>query len=253
MIVLFTDFGLEGPYVGQVKAVLHSASPETMVIDLFSDAPAHDPKASSYLLGTYGDRFPDGSVFLAVVDPGVGGERRALVVRTTRHWYVGPDNGLAEILIRRAGGASVSDVTVWEIIWKPESCSASFHGRDIFAPVAARLARGEKPDADKENFRQLESTLIRRPDWPDDLSEIVYIDRFGNAMTGIRGGSLERGQTLAVDGNPLIRVETFTDVSPGDMFCYENANGLMEIAVNQGRADQILGLRIGGRISIMCC
>jgi len=252
MIVLFTDFGLGGPYLGQVKAVLHVDAPNVAVIDLFSDAPAHDPKASSYLLGAYCEGFPDASVFLAVVDPGVGGERRALVIRAGKYWYVGPDNGLAEILIRRQETETEMEnsIDVWEIIWKPDRCAASFHGRDIFAPIAARIACGEDPDAGTGCFRRLEPSLIRRSDWPDDLPEIVYIDHFGNAMTGVRSGSLEAGQSLAIDGISLKQVETFTDVPPGDMFCYGNANGLMEIAVNQERADEKMGLEIGKMISI---
>jgi len=251
MIVLFTDFGLEGPYVGQVKAVLHIAAPEITVIDLFANAPAHNPKSSSYLLGAYSGGFPDGAVFLAVVDPGVGGNRCALAVRAGRYWYVGPDNGLAENFIRRQEVDSGDNLDVWQIVWKPEECSSSFHGRDIFAPIAARIAGGENPDADTDSFRRTVAARIRKPDWPHDLNEIVYIDRFGNAITGVRINSLESGQTLEVNGISLKRAETFTDVSPGDMFCYGNANGLMEIAVNQKRADEVLRLEIGKAVSVI--
>jgi len=137
MIVLFTDFGLDGPYVGQMKAVLHRDAPGVPVIDLFADAPAFDAKRSAYLLAAYAEEFPAPTVFLAVVDPGVGGARRPLMVEADGRRYVGPDNGLFEIVWRRArrrrGGA---------ITWRPERLSASFHGRDLFAPVAARLAVG---------------------------------------------------------------------------------------------------------------
>ena len=178
MIVLFTDFGLEGPYTGQMKAVLHQMVPGMPVVDLFADAPFGDPKASSYLLAAYAGWFPPKTIFLCVVDPGVGGERPALMVEADSRWYVGPGNGLFELIQRRA-----EQSRSWDITWKPERLSASFHGRDLFAPVAAMLARGDSPPG-----RPRQDTADRRPDWPDDLAEIVYIDHYGNANGGGGGG-----------------------------------------------------------------
>src|SRR6516225_9558286 len=131
MIVLFTDFGLHGPYTGQMKAVLHQMAPNIPVIDLFSDAPVGNPKASAYLLASYAAWFSAGAVFLCVVDPGVGGARPAIILEADGRWYVGPGNGLFELVQRRARQARS-----WDITWKPERLSASFHGRDLFAPVA---------------------------------------------------------------------------------------------------------------------
>jgi S-adenosylmethionine hydrolase len=240
MIVLFTDFGLEGPYVGQVKAVLWRQAPGAPVIDLFADAPAGRPKPSAYLLAAYATWFAPGSVMLAVIDPGVGSERAALVVEADGRWYVGPDNGLFELVRRRAGR-----VRCWEITWRPAELSASFHCRDLFAPVAARLARGEAPPG-----RLLPPGSGRRPDWPDDLPEIVYIDHFGNAMTGLRAAGLAAETRLYAGGRRLSRAATFSDVKEGDAFWYENANGLAEIAVNAGRACAVLGLEIGSPVRI---
>ena len=135
MIVLFTDFGLAGPYTGQMKAVLARDAPGQPVIDLFADAPSRNPRAAAYLLAAYAAWFPAGTVFLAVVDPGVGGIRAPLIVSADGCCYVGPDNGLFELVLRRAREAQV-----WEITWQPAALSASFHGRDLFAPVAAKLA-----------------------------------------------------------------------------------------------------------------
>ena len=181
MIVLFSDFGLEGPYIGQVKAVLHDSAPGVPVVDLFSDAPACDPKASAYLLAAYSSGFPGNCVFLSVVDPGVGGDRAPVVLRIEDHWFVGPDNGLFEPLIRRASGT----VSAWIISWRPRQLSATFHGRDLFAPIASRIARGDPPRHDgDEDFETVSPEALRRRDWPDDLAEIVYIDHFGNAITG---------------------------------------------------------------------
>jgi len=239
-IVLFTDFGPAGPYVGQMKAVLHEKAPDTPVIDLIADAPAHNPQLSAYLLAAYAPDFPDQSIFLCVVDPGVGGDRRAAILETDRHCFVGPDNGLLAIIARRARH------TLWrEITWQPPSLSASFHGRDLFAPVAAMIANGE-PAPGKER----QAGDFERPDWPDDFEQIIYIDHFGNAMTGIRAATLSPTTKIHFGDHAVSRARTFSDVPPGQVLWYENANGLAEIAVNGGRADSLSGLSIGTIITL---
>ena len=122
----------------------------------------------------------------------------------------------------------------------------SFHGRDLFAPVAAMLARGEPPPG-----RPRKDDADRQAGWPDDLGEIVYVDHFGNAMTGLRVAQLPSAARLAVAGRILERARTFSDRQPGTAFWYENSNGLAEIAVNQGRADRELGLSIGVPVEIV--
>ncbi len=240
MIVLFTDFGPAGPYVGEMKAVLYRQAPGVPLVDLFADAPAFDPMACAYLLAAYTSGFPDGTVFLCVVDPGVGGARLPVVVEADKRRYVGPDNGLFELVARRADRARW-----WEITWRPERISASFHGRDLFAPVAARLARGEPPPGE-------ELRAADRPggDWPDDLARIIYVDHFGNAMTGLRAQTLAPGTILEAAGRRFERVRTFSDAPPGAAFWYENANGLAEIAVNRGGAGPELGLGVGAPVTV---
>jgi len=240
MIVLFTDFGLEGPYVGQMKAVLQQESPGAPLVDLMADAPAFDAKAAAYLLAAYAPAFPSGSVFLSVVDPGVGGTRQPLVVEAGGRWFVGPDNGLLALAARRAEAARA-----WRITWRPTRLSASFHGRDLFAPVAARLARGEDPPGEPCAVDGLCGA-----DWPEDLAEIVYLDRFGNAVTGLRADRLPQGTALLAGGLRLERATTFSDVAAGSAFWYENANGLVEIAANQARADRLLGLEVGDTVEL---
>lgn len=241
MIVLFTDFGLSGPYTGQVKAVLAREAPAIPVIDLFADAPAGRPKPAAYLLAAYAVWFPAGSVILAVVDPGVGGARDAVVAECDGRWYVGPENGLFELVRRRA-----RNPRSWDIAAPARVVSASFHGRDLFAPAAAAIARGELP---RSAPRPPE--LGRRPDWPDDLAEIVYLDHYGNAMTGMRAALLPAGARLEAGGRVLARARTFSDVPPGTAFWYENANGLAEIAVNRGRAGEALGIEIGSAVGVL--
>ncbi|HXQ52054.1 MAG TPA: SAM-dependent chlorinase/fluorinase [Stellaceae bacterium] len=240
MIVLFTDFGLAGPYTGQMKAALARDAAGVPVIDLFADAPSRDPRAASYLLAAYAAWFPAGTVFLAVVDPGVGGARAALAALIDGRWFVGPDNGLFEIALRRAAAAQV-----WEIAWRPETLSASFHGRDLFAPVAALIARGEAP-----SWTRRDAASARRPLWPDDLAAIVYVDHYGNAITGLRASVLPAGARLQTGGRAIPRARTFSDAAPGEALWYENANGLAEIAVNLGHADAALGLAVGSPVTV---
>jgi S-adenosyl-L-methionine hydrolase (adenosine-forming) len=241
MIVLFTDFGTAGPYIGQMKAVLYRDAPGVPVVDLFADAPTAMPKPSAYLLAAYAVWFPPGSVLLAVVDPGVGGDRAAVVVDADGRLYVGPDNGLFELVLRRAHTASS-----WGISWRPAELSASFHGRDLFAPVAAQLARGASP-----SDRLGECEIGRRAEWPDELPEIVYIDHYGNAMTGMRAAALPEGARLGVGGRLLSQARTFSDVPAGEAFWYQNGNGLAEVAVNGGRADAALRLAIGAAVAVV--
>jgi S-adenosylmethionine hydrolase len=240
MIVLFTDFGLEGPYVGQMKAALHRLATGVPVVDLFADAPIGDPKPSAYLLAAYSAWFPKGTVFLCVVDPGVGGERPPVIVEADGRSFVGPGNGLFELVWRRARRSRCLEITR-----RPDTLSASFHGRDLFAPVAARIARGDDPPG-----RPLDEAAVRRPDWPDDLAEIVYVDHYGNAMTGLRASIVPDGARLAAAGRALERARTFSDRPEGEAFWYENSNGLAEIAVNRGRADRLLGLALGTPVEV---
>ena len=240
MIVLFTDFGLQGPYTGQMKVVLHQMAPGVPIIDLFADAPAGNPKASAYLLAAYANWFAAGTTFLCVVDPGVGGTRQPVMLDADGRWYVGPGNGLFELIERRATTARSFDID-----WRPQHLSASFHGRDLFAPVAAMLARGKPPPGQPRNHAD------RRSDWPDDLAEVVYIDHFGNAMTGLRAAMLPPDARLAVAGRMLERARTFGDRPAGAAFWYENSNGLAEIAVNRGRADRDLSLAIASPVAII--
>jgi hypothetical protein len=240
MIVLFTDFGPAGPYTGQMKAVLLQQAPDVPVVDLFADAPMQNPKAAAYLLAAYAEWFPADSVYLCVVDPGVGGARPPMIVKADGRWFVGPGNGLFEIVMRRAEAAAA-----WEIAWQPECLSASFHGRDLFAPVAAMIANGERVPS-----KAMDAARLRKPDWPDDLLEVVYIDHYGNAMTGARASVVPADASLSANGAAIPSARTFSDRPVGAAFWYENSNGLLEIAVNQGRADRVLGLEIGTVVAV---
>jgi len=242
MIVLLTDFGLDGPYVGQVRAVLLREAPGLPVIDLCHDVPAARPDLAAYLLAAWIEAFPRDSVVLAVVDPGVGGDRRALALEAGGRWFVGPDNGLLAIVARR-GGATACRALVAEA---GGSLSASFHGRDLFAPAAARIARGTAPPG-----RDCEIADIVGADWPDDLARVAYVDRFGNAATGLRAAGIETSATIEAGGRRVGHARVFADAAPGAPFWYENANGLIEIAANRANAAALLGLAPGDPISVI--
>lgn len=242
LIVLFSDFGLEGPYTGQVKAVLWRHAPGVPVIDLFADAPAGRPREAAYLLAAYAAWFDPGAVFLSVVDPGVGGERPAVALEADGRWFVGPGNGLFELVRRRAAVTGEYRITP-----PAAGVSASFHGRDVFAPVAAALAAGRRPD----EIGLGRSPLPVAADWPDDLPAVIYIDRFGNAVTGLRAAMLPPAARLRVGGRLLEPARTFSAVPAGTAFWYGNSNGLVEISVNLGRADRLLSLDIGTAVDTL--
>lgn len=239
MIVTFTDFGPAGPYLGQMRAVIAAKAPGLPVIDLLSDAPVADPFRAAYLLAALDDGFAPGTVFLAVVDPGVGGPRPPVALFADGLWYVGPGNGLFELVRRR----SVFH-RLYEITWRPKTLSVSFHGRDLFAPVALRLALGEPPPA----IERSDALDPAGRDWPDDLAEIVYLDHYGNAVTGLRAGAVEEGAPLAVGDRRIGWARTFSEAPTSDGFWYVNSSGLIEIAMPHGRADQALGLSIGTKV-----
>lgn len=239
MILLFNDFGLEGPYPGQIKAVLARLAPGTPVIDLFADVPPFRVREAAYLLAAYAQRFEPGSVFLCVVDPGVGGARPAVAARIDGLWFVGPGNGLFEIVARQG-----SDVRCFSLPDPKGPVSASFHGRDLFAPAAAALALSRF-----DGFEP--APMPRFPAWPDDLPAIVYVDGYGNLMTGLRARLLKDGTRLSLNGVVLTRARTFSDRAPGEAFWYENSNGLAEIAVNQGSAAAMLHAGVGMEVAVL--
>lgn len=237
-VLLFTDFGVNGPYVGQMKARLLAGAPQVSVIDLMHDAPAFDFKASAYLLAALVNYQPTPAIYVCVVDPGVGGDRAPVCLEAGGNLFIGPDNGLFDIVAQQAG----SNAHKWQIHWRPDQLSTTFHGRDLFAPAAARIIKGKTDD-----LEPVQPVTVH--DWPEDLAEIIYCDAYGNAITGIRASRIADDVTLKVSGQPLQKAETFSHLPPGKGFWYKNSIGLVEIAVNQGSAVVNLGLQIGSKIN----
>ncbi len=242
MLILFTDFGVGSPYLGQMKAVLHQRAPGIPIIDLHADAPCFNPSAAAYLLAAYAEEFPPGSVFLCVVDPGVGDPARlGLVVQSLGRWYVGPDNGLLAVLAARN-----AELQAWRIDWRPARLSNTFHGRDWFAPVAARLALGKS------------GGLTPWPEWRSqqalpaaDAATVIYQDHYGNLFTGLRFSQANPAWRLELGQTVIAYARTYSATPMGTALWYENAVGLVEIAIHQGSAAQQLGVGIGDTLRIL--
>jgi S-adenosyl-L-methionine hydrolase (adenosine-forming) len=254
LITLVTDFGLRDAFVGVMKGVILSVCPEARLVDLTHEIAPGDIHAGALALQWAAPHFPPGTVHLGVVDPGVGGTRRPLVLQTSGAFFVGPDNGLLWPAASRAGepAAWEIDLSGWD-----RPVSATFHGRDVFAPAAARLAAGERPEA----FCQPVPDLVRL-EWPrPDVhgatvrGTVIYVDRFGNAITNLTPADLgqpaenERSFTVAEQRlrGPSSAYEA---APPGSPVIVLGSAGLYEIAVNQGNAAAALGLDIGSPVEV---
>ncbi|TKC85898.1 hypothetical protein FAZ69_21475 [Trinickia terrae] len=242
MIALFTDFGADDIYVGQMKvALLQQASASTPIVDMLHSVPNYGVRAAAHLLAALRAWYPSDTVFLAVVDPGVGSERDAVVLQADGQWFVGPDNGLLSVVAARA-----ASVRTWRITWRPATLSNSFHGRDLFAPMAAWLSWGEPP-LDKLS----ETAGLQVPLGAADLAEIIYVDHYGNALTGLRAQSMPKSAALSIAGREVAYARTFSDVPAGQAFWYENSIGLVECAVNGGDAATRLGVCVGDAVRVV--
>jgi len=239
-IFLFTDFGSNDLYVGQVKAVLHRYAPEARVVDLLHEAPAFNIETSAHLLAALAGQVPAGSVAMAVVDPGVGGKRQPMAVLADDRWFVGPDNGLISVVAARAKRAEAHVIG-----WRPKKLTASFHGRDLFAPVAGMLARGDRKAVKLGKSGALAVSLGAA-----DLAEVIYVDHYGNAMTGLRTSGLKRKARLVVGRRRIERARVFSDVPEGKVFWYENSLGLAEISANSGSAAARLKIAVGRAVEV---
>lgn len=234
-ILLFSDFGASDLYVGQVETVLDRYAPGVRVINLLSEAPTFNVLASAHLLAAMATQVPRGHVFMTVVDPGVGTQRPGLVVRVDGRSYIGPDNGLLSVLWTRGTMKSA-----WHITSYPPGVSVSFHGRDIFAPMAASVVTGEFPN---ENVKSIPAPAEMLSG--DDLAEIIYIDHYGNAFTGIRGTNADESRELLIRRMRFPHARVFGDAPRGKGFWYVNSLGLVEVAMPADSAAKMLGLRVG--------
>jgi S-adenosylmethionine hydrolase len=243
IITLTTDFGTSDGYVGAMKGVimrLAGSHPAPAIIDLAHDIPPGDIPHAAWVVATSTTEFPHGSIHVVVVDPGVGGARREVIVRARGRWYVGPDNGVFAYLAERSGEA----YAIENDRFRAEHVSRTFHGRDVFARTAAAIASGEDPAAAGPRIE-----LAGRLPWgPREraVGRIVHIDRFGNLITDLP--EAEAGAAVTAAGLTLPIAGTYEQVEPGEVLAYIGSAGTVEIGVRDGRADRRLALARGGEV-----
>ncbi|MBI2882520.1 MAG: SAM-dependent chlorinase/fluorinase [Candidatus Methylomirabilis oxyfera] len=256
IITLLTDFGLSDPFVGIMKGVILGINPHVALVDLCHSGKAYDPAEAAWLLITSYRYFPDGTIHIAVVDPGVGGPRRPILVTRDDHLFIGPDNGLLAPLAAKAG-STVRTITATRYFLQP--VSATFHGRDIFAPVAGHLSLGAEPDEYGEPIDDYVRLALPRPTQSGISSirgEILHIDRFGNLVTNIARVDLE---CLTTEGSPAAYVVSaagleipvvayYGQVAPAALGAVIGSAGYLEIFVNQGDASRLLGIGRGSEV-----
>lgn len=241
IITLLTDFGTADGYVAEMKGVLLTELPAATVVDIAHDIPAHDLDAGRLAIARYWRRFPRGTVHLAVVDPGVGSTRAAIAVESEGRFLVGPDNGLLSPALLIPAARAVRLDT-------PTQASPTFHGRDVFAPAAARLAMGTDLTA---LGAEHPAPVIRRTPEPQRgpmgelVGQVLTIDRFGNAVTNLVG---MRGASVVAEGRELPLKRTYSDLDPGQAGAVVGSTGLIEIVVREGRASDVLSLARGSRV-----
>ena len=278
IITLTTDFGASDGYVGVMKGVILGISPDATLVDISHDVLPQDVRGGAFVLKAASPYFPLGTIHVAVVDPGVGSERRILAVQTPRATFIGPDNGVLSWAIERE--SVLTFIRVDQPAYWLDTVSSTFHGRDIFAPVAAHLACG----VPIEHLGSAIDDPIRLPlphprhDACGTLhSEVIYIDHFGNLITGIEVRPDDRCAGPAScriidlpDGAPQLyltsqsRVEisgqridsvarSYADVAPGDLLALAGSSGHLEVAVRNGNAAAALKAQIGAPVRVTLC
>jgi S-adenosyl-L-methionine hydrolase (adenosine-forming) len=243
IITLLTDFGTADSYVGELKGVLASSAGDAQVVDVTHDIPRGDVAAASYVLGRTWRTFPRGTVHLAVVDPGVGTERRALAAQVGGHGFVAPDNGLLSDVFA-AADARVVRLPI------PAGASRTFHGRDVFAPAAARLVRGTS----LADLGSAVSDLVHLPphrlrnEGADVVGQVIYVDGFGTLVTNLPGDAVAPDAALQVGRHGVPLKGTFADVASGAAVALIGSGGTIEVAVRDGRAEAVLGVGRGAEV-----
>ena len=255
VIVLMTDFGLSDTYVGQMKGVILSLAPSAQIIDLTHAITAQNVAQGAFLLGNSAPYFPEGAIFIAVVDPGVGTSRKAIAVETARHIFLAPDNGLLSALFQ--AGEVTRCVTINNERYMLPTRSSTFHGRDVFSPAAAHLASGVMLQELGPNIDPAECTRIPLPgcqsrdngaSWE---GTIICTDHFGNLITSLDSEVLDRSKQWFVDAGSCKELPlsaTYGEVADQQPLAYTGSSGMIEIAIRNGNAAIVLGLKDGDSV-----
>jgi len=254
VIAFLSDFGLRDSYVGIVKGVLASLVQDPFIIDITHDVPPHDILRGAYILGCSHTFFPVGTVFLCVVDPGVGTERAGLVVCVGDRVFVAPDNGLLSEIFHRCKGWKAYRIETERFAAMPR-LSSTFHARDVFAPVAARIACGMDPSESGPSHLHPVILDLPVPNREKDalVGEVIYDDRFGNLITNLdyqEVTSFLEGHAGVVEVGGVICpiVQTYSDVPAGSLLALMGSDDRLEVAVSEGSALHVLGLGRGSKV-----
>jgi S-adenosylmethionine hydrolase len=248
LVSVLTDFGLADTYVGQVKAAILSVCAGATIVDLTHAVPPQDIFAGAFLLWSAVEPFPPGSVHVAVVDPGVGSPRRAIALRSHRgDLFVGPDNGLLIPAAKRLGGIGHSVELIRPEFWRLQT-SLTFHGRDIFGPVAGHLAEGVPLEDLGSPFTDPITLTIPEP---DGLSgEVIHVDTYGNLVTNLPGTNLPDQFTLRVADHEVPCAAYYAAVEPGALLALVGSTGLLEISAREASAAALTAARRGTRVEL---
>jgi len=262
VITLLTDFGVESTYPAQMKGVILERQPRAVIVDMSHGVPRHDVHTAAFMLASAAPAFPSGTVHVAVVDPEVGSQRRVLAAAADGHLYLAPDNGLLTLVAQRQFlfGAAVAParvVAVEDETFYRADVSSTFHGRDIFAPLAAALASGTPIETLGSQVESVERFDVPLPQRADDTihGQVLYVDPFGNLVTNIAGEMLTAAQWADAEVHmtgAVIRglCRAYCEVAAGMLLAYVGSAGLLEVAVNRQSAAVRLGAGIGTALSV---
>jgi S-adenosylmethionine hydrolase len=248
LITLLTDFGTDDAYVGQVKGAILKVAPTATLVDLTHSVPAQDVQAGAFVLWSAVESFPAGTIHLAVVDPGVGSRRRAIGLRAGRgDYFVGPDNGLLSPAVDRLGGCVEAVELTNAEYWRP-NVSTTFHGRDVFGPVAGHLANGlplthfGRPITDPRR--------LALPEPRGHNGEVLHIDTYGNLITNLPGSGLPAHFRVRITERVVPSATYYEQVAQGALVALIGSSGLLEISARNASAAALIGARRGTPVSI---
>ena len=257
MITLLTDFGLEDIYVGVMKGVVRGIAPQTDIIDLNHNIPPQDIHTASFQLACAHPYFPNGTIHTAVIDPGVGSSRGAIAIQTDTSFLVGPNNGLFSHVLTKTPAKKVIELNNPEF-WLTSNPSQTFHGRDIFSPAAAHLSNGIDIEelGTEINENQLQDLPIGEPySETQQTGQIQAIDHFGNLITTIPGKVIQNQSSsswsLVLNEQSSSGQSTYSNVSVGKAIALIGSHGYLEIAVNQGNAQQFFQASISDTVKLI--
>ncbi len=253
IVTLLTDFGLADGYVGQLKGALLAVAPQAVVVDVTHEVPAQDVRTGAFHLWAAVSAFAAGAIHVAVVDPGVGSRRRAIAARARRgDVFVGPDNGLLGPAIDRLGGLVAAVELREPRFWRTE-ISGTFHGRDVFAPVAAHLSRGVAMEALGPKLSTLDRSIVFPEPQRQGQSlsgEVLHVDIYGNLITNLPGSLLPPSFEVRVGTRRIPRATSYSAVEKGALLALVGSSGLLEISVRDGDARRLLRARVGTRVAV---